>query len=90
MKTEAQMDLSAVWEPYEPNAERPWNLRRVGHLFRRATFGANWKELHRALREGPGPTIDRLLRPADDVVAFDRTLDEDEADAYPVTVTLYA
>ncbi|MHC4514821.1 MAG: DUF1800 domain-containing protein, partial [Planctomycetota bacterium] len=88
--TTALRDLTSAWEPYEPTAERPWNLRRVGHLFRRATFGASWNELHRALRDGPGPTIDRLLRPAEDVVAFDRTHDEDEAAVSQEIATLRA
>ena len=33
-------DPSWAWTAYEPDAERPWNLTQVGHLYRRAAFGA--------------------------------------------------
>jgi hypothetical protein len=36
-------------------------LRRVAHLHRRAGFAATWDELRRDLKDGPGPSIDRLL-----------------------------
>ena len=50
------------WAPFEPNAEAPWDLRRVVHLHRRAGFGATWEEIGRDLDDGPGPSVDRLLR----------------------------
>src|SRR5579883_1315924 len=50
-----------AWMPYEPSAKSPWNLRRVVHLHRRAGFAATWTELQRDLKDGPGPSIDRLL-----------------------------
>jgi uncharacterized protein (DUF1800 family) len=34
----------------------------VVHLHRRAGFAATWAELQRDLKDGPGPSIDRLLR----------------------------
>jgi hypothetical protein len=81
--TAAGLDPARAWEPYEPDADRPWNLGRAGHLLRRAGFGATWDELRQALRHGPRPTIDRLLKPAGDVVAFDRTHDRYEAAVGP-------
>ena len=27
-----------AWSPYEPTASAPWNLKKVGHLYRRAAF----------------------------------------------------
>jgi hypothetical protein len=39
----------------------PWDLRRVVHLHRSAGFAASWAELQRDLRDGPRPSIDRLL-----------------------------
>ena len=50
------------WAPFEPNAEAPWDLRRVVHLHRRAGFGATWEEIRRDLDDGPGPSVDRMLR----------------------------
>jgi uncharacterized protein (DUF1501 family) len=39
----------------------PWDLHRVVHLHRRAGFAASWEEIERDLKDGPGPSIDRLL-----------------------------
>jgi uncharacterized protein (DUF1800 family) len=50
-----------LWSPYVPDARSPWNLRRVVHLHRRAGFAATWSEIQRDLKDGPGPSIDRLL-----------------------------
>jgi hypothetical protein len=55
-------DSKGLWAPYAPDAQAPWNLRRVVHLHRRAGFAATWPELQRDLADGPGPSITRLLR----------------------------
>ncbi len=49
------------WAPFSPTDERPWNLRRVVHLHRRAGFGATWRELERDLKDGPEPSLERVL-----------------------------
>ena len=49
------------WAPYVPDADAPWDLRRVVHLHRRAGFAATWDEVQRDLREGPDASIARLL-----------------------------
>jgi uncharacterized protein (DUF1800 family) len=61
---ETTKDLSPAWAwgPYQPSDKMPWTLQRVGHLYRRASFGASWTELQTALKEGPQKTIDRLLQ----------------------------
>jgi hypothetical protein len=56
------IDPAWAWSEYHPGKERPWTLKKAGHLFRRAAFGASWPELQTALQEGPRPTIDRLLQ----------------------------
>ena len=56
------VDTAWAWKPYEPDARHPWDLRKAGHLLRRAGFGATWKELQQALADGPQRTIDRLLQ----------------------------
>ncbi len=70
-----------AWAPYEPDARRPWDLPRAGHLFRRAAFGATWDRLQRALADGPARTIDALLRPDAEMADFDKTYDEYDAAA---------
>jgi uncharacterized protein (DUF1800 family) len=67
-----------AWAEYEPDAERPWNLARAGHLYRRAAFGASWEQLQQSLSDGPQRTIDKLLRPQSDAAQFNRTYDEYE------------
>jgi uncharacterized protein (DUF1800 family) len=74
-------DPAWAWLPYQPDAERPWTLRLVGHLYRRAAFGANWTQLQQALGDGPQKTIDRFLGPGDEAAAFNRTYDDFEAAA---------
>ncbi|HEY2159004.1 MAG TPA: DUF1800 domain-containing protein [Isosphaeraceae bacterium] len=51
----------AAWSPYDPKADGAWDLPRVVHLHRRAGFAASWGELQRDLKEGPGPSVARLL-----------------------------
>jgi uncharacterized protein (DUF1800 family) len=66
-------DPGWAWAAYEPQARRPWTPALAGHLYRRAAFGANSAQLQQALADGPQRTVDRLLRPAADVEAFNRT-----------------
>ena len=68
-------DPGWAWTPYEPDSERPWNLPRVGHLYRRAAFGADATQLQQALSDGPQAAVDRLLEPEADVADFNRTFD---------------
>lgn len=71
----AAPDPQWAWAPYRPDEQRPWDLRRAAHLYRRAAFGASWEQLDRALAEGPGRTVERLLQPgAQEVAAFERRL----------------
>ena len=55
-------DWGGPWVPYVPDSEAPWDLRRVVHLHRRAGFAATWDELQRDLKDGPEPSITRLLQ----------------------------
>jgi uncharacterized protein (DUF1800 family) len=49
------------WSPYQPSPADPWDLRKVAHLHRRVSFGGNWRELQRDLRDGPETAVQRLL-----------------------------
>ncbi len=53
--------LDPAWSPFTPDDANPWDLRLVAHLHRRAGFAGAWSELQRDLKDGPTPSIDRLL-----------------------------
>jgi uncharacterized protein (DUF1800 family) len=55
-------DPALAWAPFEPSSERPWDRSCVAHLHRRAGFAAPWAVLERDLRDGPGASVDRLLK----------------------------
>jgi uncharacterized protein (DUF1800 family) len=65
------IDPKWAWEPYHPDDKAPWDLRRVGHLYRRAAFGATMAELDGGLNNGPDKTIDALLAGGRDQEKFD-------------------
>jgi uncharacterized protein (DUF1800 family) len=65
------IDPQWAWEPYRPSAKAPWDLKKAGHLYRRASFGATWPELETALKAGPEETIDRLLQGGGDQQSLD-------------------
>lgn len=56
-----EIDPHWAWAEYKPSSQSPWTLKQVGHLYRRAAWGANWAELQAALKIGPAATIDQLL-----------------------------
>ncbi|QDV44534.1 hypothetical protein Enr13x_44000 [Stieleria neptunia] len=60
----------AEWKPYEPTESRPWDLRLVHHLHRRAGFGANWGELQRDIDAGPQDAVSRILTVANLTKSF--------------------
>jgi uncharacterized protein (DUF1800 family) len=60
--TTVKIDPQWAWEPYRPSDKAPWDLRRAGHLLRRATFGASWHDLQTALKAGPEKALDGLLK----------------------------
>jgi uncharacterized protein (DUF1800 family) len=72
------VDPAWAWATYQPDGQRPWDLAKAGHLFRRAGFGANWTQLQQALADGPQEAVEKLLRPEADVAAFNRDCDEYE------------
>jgi uncharacterized protein (DUF1800 family) len=56
------IDPRWAWDAYEPTAKSPWDEQKVGHLYRRAAFGADWSELEAGVKSGPEKTIDLLLK----------------------------
>src|SRR6476660_681911 len=70
--SETRIDPRWAWEPYQPNAKAPWDLKRAGHLCRRAAFGATSAELEAPLKKGPHKAIDDLLAGGPGQDAFDQ------------------
>jgi uncharacterized protein (DUF1800 family) len=69
-----KFDPRWAWQPYRPSAKAPWDLRRVGHLYRRAAFGATLDQLEAGLKNGPEKTIATLLKGGDGLDEFDRRM----------------
>jgi uncharacterized protein (DUF1800 family) len=65
------IDPRWAWQPYRPGGDAPWDLKRVGHLYRRAAFGATCAELEEGLRAGPEALVNRLLQGGPDLADFD-------------------
>jgi hypothetical protein len=59
-----RLDLApkTAWAPYQPSDRNPWDLKKAGHLYRRAAFGASWPELEQAVKDGPDKTLSLLLK----------------------------
>ncbi|HXG08280.1 MAG TPA: DUF1800 domain-containing protein [Gemmataceae bacterium] len=56
-----KVDPSEAWQPWEPDAKQPWNLKWAGHLYRRAAFGAPLDRLREAVSRGLPATLEQLL-----------------------------
>jgi uncharacterized protein (DUF1800 family) len=69
-----KIDPTWAWQPYRPYDKAPWDLRRVGHLYRRAGFGATMVGLEAGLKNGPERTIAALLKGGDGLEEFDRRM----------------
>jgi hypothetical protein len=63
------IDPRTAWQSYRPSDDNPWDLKKAGHLYRRATFGGSWDELQAAVRDGPERTITALLQGRTDAQA---------------------
>jgi uncharacterized protein (DUF1800 family) len=49
-----------AWLPFEPTAAQPFGRREAAHLYRRAGFAANSRELDEAVKLGPAVLAKRL------------------------------
>jgi uncharacterized protein (DUF1800 family) len=68
-KTRA-IDPRWAWQRYQPSDASPWDVKKAGHLYRRAAFGATHRDLEEALKAGPERTIDKLIAGAPDRDGF--------------------
>src|SRR5262249_45205446 len=71
---ETPIDPRWAWDRYKPDAKSPWDLKKVGHLYRRAGFGATYAELEAGLKAGPDKAIDLLLKGGDGLEHFERQM----------------
>jgi hypothetical protein len=55
-------DPALAWQPWKPTPGDPWGPKWIGHLHRRAGFGASRADLAEAERLGPEGTLSLLLR----------------------------
>ncbi|MFN4255978.1 MAG: DUF1800 family protein [Saprospiraceae bacterium] len=53
--------------PYVPSADKPWDARRVAHLYRRLGFGATLAQIQQGLQMSPSDLVDSLLDTAADL-----------------------
>ncbi len=66
------IDPTWAWRAYRPTRQNPWDLKKAGHLFRRAGFGASLAELKQAVQDGPGRAITKILRGGEGQAAFEQ------------------
>ncbi|HZV05229.1 MAG TPA: DUF1800 domain-containing protein, partial [Gemmataceae bacterium] len=69
------IDPRWAWQPYRPSSQAPWNLQRVGHLYRRAAFGATYTELEAGVKAGPEALIALLLKGGTGLAEFDASME---------------
>ncbi|MGH7172577.1 MAG: DUF1800 domain-containing protein [Gemmataceae bacterium] len=69
--SEKSLDPRWAWQPYRPSKEVPWNRQWVGHLYRRAAFGATHAELEAGVKAGPEALIAQLLKGGPGLAEFD-------------------
>jgi uncharacterized protein (DUF1800 family) len=60
--TTTHIDPRWAWERYRPTPAHPWDLKKAGHLYRRAACGGTQAELQEAVRAGADGAIDQLLQ----------------------------
>ncbi|MDB5311232.1 MAG: hypothetical protein JWO38_5434 [Gemmataceae bacterium] len=67
------IDPKTAWEPYKPSADNPWDVRKVGHLYRRTGFGATRAELEAGVADGYEKVLGRVLAGEPESADFGRT-----------------
>ena len=60
-KNVAALYLGDSLNPYVPVPTKPWNARRVAHLYRRLGFGATIDQIQQGLAMSPSDLVDQLL-----------------------------
>ena len=60
-----------AWEPFFPGRTNRWDETKVGHLYRRAAFGASWGTIEHGLDESPEELVNRLIEGGEQQTQFD-------------------
>ncbi len=58
-------ERSVSWRAFAPSEQKPWDLRRATHLYRRAAFGGSMAQIEAALTKSPEAVIDSLIQNSD-------------------------
>src|SRR5688572_30418861 len=61
MPEKPRIDPAWAWQRYRAERERPWDLKKVGHLYRRAGFGATESQLDEGVRQGVDAAVDSFF-----------------------------
>lgn len=56
-----QKFYAGTLKPYVPTSQRPWNEQRIGHLYRRLTYGETTANQKNALRRNPQHIVDHIV-----------------------------
>src|SRR5262249_58669464 len=72
---ETPIDPRWAWDRYKPDAKSPWDLKKVGHLYRRAAFGATFAELEAGLKAGPDAVLEQLFKGGPGLADFDAQME---------------
>src|SRR5687768_6060019 len=64
MRELSSLSPEEAWQPFEPGPASPFDRRAAAHLFRRAGFAANWRQLDDAVAAGPKAAVKSLLAEA--------------------------
>lgn len=64
-------DPQWAWDRYTPNEKNPWTMAKVGHVYRRLAFGANFGELQAGLKSDPQKLISNLFNGQQSSPAYD-------------------
>jgi len=57
------IDPQWAWAPYRPTKEHPWSHQLAAHLFRRAGFGGNSKQIDEAVNRDPSDVVSDWVSP---------------------------
>lgn len=55
------MNPEQAWQEFTPTKQNPWNIRAAAHLYRRAGFGATYRQLLTAVESGLPATVESLF-----------------------------
>ncbi|WP_340201580.1 DUF1800 domain-containing protein [Ascidiimonas sp. W6] len=52
---------TSTLDPYVPSAEKPWDIARIHHLYRRLGFSASVPTINAGLSRNPGDLVDEIV-----------------------------